>query len=157
MPACGWFLDPFDLFDELVQANLPGQEPCPSGLFGSEFRGSLVQSILIRCVIQDLRAAAKLHQQHSAAPSAQTISPEEKKRLQSVLDIAIKDCEECPVCYDELKEPRITTCSHRFCLACIMEVINRTAKCPMVSCPVSWLIEAELSTGPPCFGLRRSY
>jgi len=85
--------------------------------------------------MQDLRAAAKLHKQHSVALPAQELSPEEKKRLQSVLDIAIQDCEECPVCYDVLKEPRITVCSHRFCLACITEVINRAAKCPMVSLP----------------------
>ncbi|KAF8502088.1 SNF2 family N-terminal domain-containing protein [Russula emetica] len=59
------------------------------------------------------------------------VTPEEKAHLQSLLLQAIEDNEECPVCFGVLDDPRITACSHRFCLACIMEVITRDARCPM--------------------------
>lgn len=45
------------------------------------------------------------------------ITPEVKARLQSLLLQAIEDNEECPVCFGMLDDPRITACSHRFCLA----------------------------------------
>jgi SWI/SNF-related matrix-associated actin-dependent regulator of chromatin subfamily A3 len=45
------------------------------------------------------------------------LSPEEKTRMQRLLLQAIEDDEECPVCFDVLKDPRITACSHWFCLA----------------------------------------
>ncbi|KAI9449800.1 SNF2 family N-terminal domain-containing protein [Russula earlei] len=59
------------------------------------------------------------------------ITPEEKARLQSLLLQAIEDNEECPVCFGVLDDARITSCSHRFCLACIMEAIARDPRCPM--------------------------
>jgi SWI/SNF-related matrix-associated actin-dependent regulator of chromatin subfamily A3 len=45
------------------------------------------------------------------------VTPEQKSHLQSLLLQAIEDCEECPVCFGVLDDPRITACSHRFCLA----------------------------------------
>ncbi len=45
------------------------------------------------------------------------VSPEVKARLQGLLLQAIEDNEECPICFDVLDDPRITTCSHKFCLA----------------------------------------
>jgi SWI/SNF-related matrix-associated actin-dependent regulator of chromatin subfamily A3 len=45
------------------------------------------------------------------------VTPEEKVRLQGLLLQAIEDNEECPVCFGVLDDPRITACSHRFCLA----------------------------------------
>jgi SWI/SNF-related matrix-associated actin-dependent regulator of chromatin subfamily A3 len=45
------------------------------------------------------------------------VTPEEKAHLQSLLLQAIEDNEECPVCFGVLDDPRITSCSHRFCLA----------------------------------------
>lgn len=45
------------------------------------------------------------------------VTPEEKAHLQSLLLQAIEDNEECPVCFGVLDDPRITACSHRFCLA----------------------------------------
>lgn len=45
------------------------------------------------------------------------VSPEEKIRLQSILAQAIEDNEECPICFDIMNDPRITGCTHRFCLA----------------------------------------
>ncbi|KAI0256048.1 SNF2 family N-terminal domain-containing protein [Lactifluus subvellereus] len=63
--------------------------------------------------------------------SVMPVNPEEKARLQSLLLQAIEDSEECPICFGVLDDPRITACSHRFCLACIVEIITRDAKCPM--------------------------
>ena len=45
------------------------------------------------------------------------VTPEEKVRLQGLLLQAIEDNEECPICFGMLDDPRITACSHRFCLA----------------------------------------
>lgn len=45
------------------------------------------------------------------------ITPQERIRLQNVLAQGIEDCEECPICFGELNEPRITFCGHMFCLA----------------------------------------
>ncbi|KAI0266685.1 SNF2 family N-terminal domain-containing protein [Gloeopeniophorella convolvens] len=59
------------------------------------------------------------------------ITPGEKIRLQTLLLQAIEDNEECPICFGILDDPRITACSHRFCLACIMEVLSRDSRCPM--------------------------
>lgn len=63
--------------------------------------------------------------------SMMPLTPEEKTRMQRLLLQAIEDDEECPVCFDVLKDPRITACSHWFCLACIAEVLSRDARCPM--------------------------
>lgn len=59
------------------------------------------------------------------------ISAKEKARLQRHLAQAIEENEECPVCFEVLREPRITVCSHAFCLSCITEVISRDTRCPM--------------------------
>ena len=45
------------------------------------------------------------------------LTPEEKVCMQRLLLQAIEDGEECPVCFDVLDNPRITACSHWFCLA----------------------------------------
>ena len=45
------------------------------------------------------------------------VTPELKARLQNLLLQAIEDNEECPVCFGMLDDPRITTCTHKFCLA----------------------------------------
>ncbi|KAH9892824.1 SNF2 family N-terminal domain-containing protein [Cubamyces lactineus] len=58
-------------------------------------------------------------------------TPQDRVRLQNVLAQAIEDCEECPICFGQLNEPRITFCGHMFCLACISEVLARDPKCPM--------------------------
>lgn len=92
---------------------------------------ALDRSLVPTRYLEDLRAAAKAHQHSVAAPAASNISPEEKSRLQDLLAQAIKDCEECPICFEALTDPRITTCAHRFCLECIVETINRQQKCPL--------------------------
>lgn len=52
-----------------------------------------------------------------AARPAITLKPGDKSRLQAVLAKLIEDCEECPICFGILNEPRITSCSHAFCLS----------------------------------------
>ena len=45
------------------------------------------------------------------------LKPQDKFKLQAVLAKLIEDCEECPICFGTLSDPRITSCSHAFCLA----------------------------------------
>ncbi|CAK5281753.1 unnamed protein product [Mycena citricolor] len=70
---------------------------------------------------------------------AQTIvlTTADKARLQAKLAQAIEECEECPICFGMLEQPRITACSHIFCLSCITEVISRDPKCPLDRRPIS--------------------
>ncbi|KAF9222676.1 hypothetical protein BS17DRAFT_708165 [Gyrodon lividus] len=78
--------------------------------------------------LDQLRANEDLDAAHS---STVHITPELKAKLQGLLLKAIEDNEECPICFSALTEPRITSCAHLFCLACITEVIARDPKCPM--------------------------
>jgi len=80
--------------------------------------------------LEQLRAA----DEQEAQPAAIRITPADKIRLQGLLSQIIEDSEECPICFSILTDPRITSCAHSFCLACISEVISRDPKCPMVSC-----------------------
>ncbi|KZV95946.1 hypothetical protein EXIGLDRAFT_747903 [Exidia glandulosa HHB12029] len=59
------------------------------------------------------------------------VSAKDKVRLQALLAQAIEENEECPICFDVLTDPRITACAHSFCLACIMQVIQKDNRCPM--------------------------
>ncbi|EJD03150.1 uncharacterized protein FOMMEDRAFT_108290 [Fomitiporia mediterranea MF3/22] len=59
------------------------------------------------------------------------VTPELKLRLQAILAQMIEDSEECPICFEVLNDPRITGCSHAFCLECVTEIITRDARCPM--------------------------
>ena len=52
----------------------------------------------------------------SPKPAIQ-ITPQDRIRLQSLLAQAIEDSEECPICFSIMQDPRITSCSHMFCLA----------------------------------------
>jgi SWI/SNF-related matrix-associated actin-dependent regulator of chromatin subfamily A3 len=99
-----------------------------------------------------------LDDQGDAHPPAIRVTPEDKIRLQGLLSQIIEDCEECPICFRSvsfvshsnvidfcfsiLTDPRITSCAHPFCLACISEVISRDPKCPMVISNFLSLIEA---------------
>ncbi|KAI0093185.1 SNF2 family N-terminal domain-containing protein [Irpex rosettiformis] len=67
----------------------------------------------------------------AASAPAQQITAADKVRLQGLLAQAIEDNEECPICFGVIAEPRITSCAHCYCLACITEVIQRDPKCPM--------------------------
>ncbi|KAI0779816.1 SNF2 family N-terminal domain-containing protein [Fomes fomentarius] len=80
------------------------------------------------------------------APAPVQITLQEKTRLQNILAQAIEDCEECPICFSILNEPRITYCAHIFCLPCITEVVTRDPKCPMDRRPLG---VAQLVEPPP--------
>ncbi|TFK54077.1 hypothetical protein OE88DRAFT_1695204 [Heliocybe sulcata] len=80
------------------------------------------------------------------APSAVILTPQDRLRLQSQLFQVIEDNEECPICFGVLSDPRITSCGHSFCLACISEVINRDPKCPMDRRPITM---GDLVEPPP--------
>ncbi|RPD63881.1 hypothetical protein L227DRAFT_542891 [Lentinus tigrinus ALCF2SS1-6] len=70
-------------------------------------------------------------QSEEDGPAPVQITPQDKIRLQGLLAQAIEDCEECPICFSVLNEPRITYCGHMYCLPCITEVLTRDPKCPM--------------------------
>lgn len=111
--------------------------------------------------IQQLQAAEK--EEDSLSPVQ--LTPENTIRLQSILAQAIEDNEECPICFGILNEPRITSCSHMFCLAwyviltvlllfnvlissdttSISEVLSRDSKCPMVCSSTSAINQRECS------------
>ena len=55
-------------------------------------------------------------QDEDDGPASIQVTPQEKVRLQGLLAQAIEDCEECPICFGTLNEPRITFCGHMFCL-----------------------------------------
>ena len=63
--------------------------------------------------LEQLKSAAENDEAHG--PAIQ-LSQEDKVRLQGLLSQAIEDNEECPICFDIIDNPRITSCSHIFCL-----------------------------------------
>ncbi|KAF8345940.1 SNF2 family N-terminal domain-containing protein [Amanita rubescens] len=73
-------------------------------------------------------------------------TPLEISQLRQVLAQAIEDCEECPICLSLFNEPRITSCSHMYCLSCIREVISRDQRCPMDRRPLGM---GDLYEPPP--------
>ncbi|KDR75774.1 hypothetical protein GALMADRAFT_248461 [Galerina marginata CBS 339.88] len=77
-----------------------------------------------------------------------SITPEERIRLQELLAQAIEDSEECPICFGTLpNDARVTSCSHKYCLTCITEILTRAdPKCPMDRRPLTMsdLIEPPL-------------
>ncbi|TCD63046.1 hypothetical protein EIP91_006059 [Steccherinum ochraceum] len=85
--------------------------------------------LIPRNYLQQLQAAED--GEDLAPKPAIQLKPEDRIRLQGILAQAIEDNEECPICFDILNQPRITSCSHAFCFACITEVIARDPKCPM--------------------------
>jgi SWI/SNF-related matrix-associated actin-dependent regulator of chromatin subfamily A3 len=64
--------------------------------------------------LEQLRTAAE--NDENPVPSIK-LSAADKVRLQGLLAQAIEDNEECPICFGIIDEPRITSCSHVFCLA----------------------------------------
>ena len=66
--------------------------------------------------LEQLRATVEAEENMVEAPAIQ-LTPEDKIRLQGMLAQAIEDNEECPICFGILENPRITSCSHSFCLA----------------------------------------
>ncbi|KAL5003162.1 SNF2 family N-terminal domain-containing protein [Aspergillus recurvatus] len=60
-----------------------------------------------------------------------SLTPENIKALQDILQIRIESQETCPICLDVLETPVITACAHAFDRDCIEQVIDRQHKCPM--------------------------
>lgn len=109
--------------------------------------------------LDQLKASDDINSSHAGAVQ---ITPELKTKLEGLILQAIEDSEECPVCFNVMTDPRITSCSHVFCLAwyvpvtfrrfisahdrcSISEVIARDPKCPMVcyllsASSAAWLI-----------------
>ncbi|TBU43646.1 SNF2 family N-terminal domain-containing protein [Dichomitus squalens] len=81
--------------------------------------------------LEQLRSGNEAAEEEEDGSAPVQITAQEKTRLQGILAQAIEDCEECPICFSILSEPRITFCGHMFCLPCITEVISRDPKCPM--------------------------
>ncbi|KAG9104378.1 hypothetical protein FRC06_003185 [Ceratobasidium sp. 370] len=73
-------------------------------------------------------------------PGVVAITPQEKARLQNILFHAEEDSEECAICFDSLKNPRILPDGHYFCFECISGYIQAhgaEATCPMDRRPIS--------------------
>ena len=66
--------------------------------------------------LEQLRIAEEAGTDSVASQASIQLKPEDKLRLQGILAQAIEDNEECPICFDILDQPRITSCSHMFCL-----------------------------------------
>jgi len=62
--------------------------------------------------IEDLRVDST----EEDSPGRLVVTLEEKVRLQGLLARAIEEFQECPICFGILNEPRITSCTHMFCL-----------------------------------------
>ncbi|KAK9246230.1 SNF2 family N-terminal domain-containing protein [Lipomyces tetrasporus] len=64
--------------------------------------------------------------------------------LQLLLQAAIDNEEECPICFETLHDPRITLCKHIFGKDCIEDVIKAGQPCPMCRAqlgdPRHWLV-----------------
>ncbi|KAH7924627.1 hypothetical protein BV22DRAFT_1129678 [Leucogyrophana mollusca] len=104
---------------------------------------ALHPGLLPRNYLEQLRA---VEESDNAPHTAIQITAKQKLELQSLLAQAIEDSEECPICFSVLTDPRITACSHPFCLACISEVIARDPKCPMDRRPIGM---GDLIEPPP--------
>ncbi|KAF8135787.1 SNF2 family N-terminal domain-containing protein [Boletus edulis] len=83
---------------------------------------------------------------NSSSGSAVQVTPELKAKLETLILQAIEDNEECPICFNVITDPRITSCTHVFCLTCISEVIARDPKCPMDRRPLTM---QDLVVPPP--------
>lgn len=64
--------------------------------------------------LDQLRVNEDINSSHG---SAVQITPELKAKLETLILQAIEDNEECPVCFNVMTDPRITSCAHVFCSA----------------------------------------
>ncbi|PNS19972.1 hypothetical protein CAC42_7939 [Sphaceloma murrayae] len=60
-----------------------------------------------------------------------SLTPDNVKALQDLLQLSIESREDCPICLDDLHDPVITPCGHFFGRACIQRTIEVQHKCPM--------------------------
>ncbi|GAB7349270.1 hypothetical protein MBLNU459_g8418t1 [Dothideomycetes sp. NU459] len=60
-----------------------------------------------------------------------SLTPENRKTLQDMLQLSIESHEECPICLEHLHNPVITHCAHIFGEECISRIVDTTHKCPL--------------------------
>nr|POF04824.1 isoform 2 of helicase-like transcription factor [Quercus suber] len=60
-----------------------------------------------------------------------SLTPDNVKALQDVLQVQIESQEDCAICLETLHNPVITNCGHAFGRECISKVIENQHKCPM--------------------------
>ncbi|KAH7334908.1 SNF2 family N-terminal domain-containing protein [Rhizoctonia solani] len=99
--------------------------------------------------LQQLQSGERYGGDNLPLPQSTAISPQEKARLQNILFHAEEDSEECAICFDNLKNPRILPDGHYFCYDCIagyIEAHGAAATCPMDRRPISM---GDLIEPPP--------
>ncbi|CAE6481588.1 unnamed protein product [Rhizoctonia solani] len=99
--------------------------------------------------LQQLQSGERYGGDNLPLPQSTIVSPEEKARLQTVLFQAEEDSEECAICFDNLKNPRILPDGHYFCYDCIsgyIEAHGAAATCPMDRRPITM---GDLIEPPP--------
>jgi SWI/SNF-related matrix-associated actin-dependent regulator of chromatin subfamily A3 len=76
------------------------------------------------------------------------LNSENRKALQTLLQLCIDAQEECPVCLDTLHDPVITACKHTFGFSCLERVIESQRKCPLCRAELS-STDALVHPAPP--------
>lgn len=92
---------------------------------------TLHPSLIPRNYVDELRSSHFNDNQVSTSTPI-SLTSQERMKLQHKLFQFTEDCEECPVCFDTLRDAIITPCAHAFCRDCILTVIQLDRKCPMV-------------------------
>ncbi|KDN42322.1 hypothetical protein RSAG8_06813, partial [Rhizoctonia solani AG-8 WAC10335] len=106
--------------------------------------------------LQQLQSGEKYGGDNLPLPQSTIVSPEEKARLQNILFHAEEDSEECAICFDNLKNPRILPDGHYFCYDCIagyIEAHGAAATCPMDRRPITM---RDLIEPPPPMALTQA-
>ncbi|KAF7315555.1 hypothetical protein MIND_00070800 [Mycena indigotica] len=82
-----------------------------------------------RNYLEELRRGGK--EPDNTPLQATVLTAQDKIQLQAKLGQAIEECTECAICFDEMTDPRITSCGHVFCLDCITLALSKAQQCPM--------------------------
>lgn len=64
-----------------------------------------------------------------------TLTEENIKALQALLQVQIESEEDCPICLTGFREPVVTACKHCFCRPCIERWFTRNKHCPLCRQP----------------------
>ncbi|KAJ1306199.1 hypothetical protein OPQ81_010908 [Rhizoctonia solani] len=139
-------------FMEMANASRDGQVPnLVLGLLTRMRQIALHPGLVPYNYLQQLQSGEQYGGNDLPLPPSTIISPQEKSRLQNILFHAEEDSEECAICFDNLKNPRILPDGHYFCYDCIAGYITahgNAATCPMDRRPITMgdLIEPALPT-----------
>ncbi|KAF8342156.1 SNF2 family N-terminal domain-containing protein [Cantharellus anzutake] len=91
---------------------------------------ALHPALVPRSYLEEL-TLQNMEDENTNGHSSVSLSHEDRRRLQNLLFQFAEDNEECAICFDVLRDPRITPCAHAFCLECITNALSRDPKCPM--------------------------